>query len=179
MSNATRSKVCTRCLLDKDPSEFGRDARMRDGFFSYCRGCASAGRAAWRAANRDRERETRSAWLAANPDYYKDWNGRNAHRNREYSKRYAEAHPEVNAEQSRRRRARERGAAVGDVDVDVLWTGLCALCAEVVDRNLSWPDPMSKSLDHIVPLARGGAHAQDNLQWAHLVCNMRKGARVA
>lgn len=37
---------------------------------------------------------------------------------------------------------------------------------------------MSKSLDHIVPLAKGGTHEQSNLQWTHLVENLQKGASV-
>lgn len=55
----------------------------------------------------------------------------------------------------------------------------CALCGEPVDFDLAYPDPFSKSLDHIRPLARGGFHTLLNCQLAHLVCNMSKGARVA
>lgn len=33
-------------------------------------------------------------------------------------------------------------------------------------------------MDHIVPLAKGGAMTIDNRQALHLVCNLRKGARV-
>lgn len=46
-----------------------------------------------------------------------------------------------------------------------------------MDKQLKWPNPMSKSVDHTVPISRGGTHEQTNLTWAHLVCNMRKGAR--
>ena len=31
---------------------------------------------------------------------------------------------------------------------------------------------------HIIPLALGGTHEAANLQWAHLICNIRKGARM-
>ena len=55
----------------------------------------------------------------------------------------------------------------------------CGICFEAVDRELSWPDPLSASLDHVVPLSRGGSHQLTNVQCAHLVCNVRKGARVA
>ena len=54
---------------------------------------------------------------------------------------------------------------------------VCGICLERVDRRLIWPDPMSPSLDHIVPLSRGGAHQLANVQCAHLSCNVRKGAR--
>jgi predicted nucleic acid-binding Zn ribbon protein len=56
------------------------------------------------------------------------------------------------------------------------WT--CQLCNELIDATLTWPDPGSASLDHIIPLAALGSHTYDNVQAAHLGCNIRKGARV-
>jgi len=53
----------------------------------------------------------------------------------------------------------------------------CQLCGDAVDRKLRWPDPMSASLDHIVPLSRGGVHIPSNTQCSHLVCNVRRGNR--
>lgn len=50
----------------------------------------------------------------------------------------------------------------------------CGLCSQPVDRDLAHPDPMSASLDHIVPLAKGGSHTRSNVQCAHLICNSRK-----
>lgn len=55
---------------------------------------------------------------------------------------------------------------------------VCGLCAKQIDPDLRHPDPMSPSIDHIVPLAAGGSDVPVNLQAAHLVCNTRKGARV-
>jgi 5-methylcytosine-specific restriction endonuclease McrA len=55
----------------------------------------------------------------------------------------------------------------------------CALCFEPVDFSLSWPDPFSQSLDHAIPISRGGPHILANCQLAHLRCNISKGARVA
>lgn len=54
--------------------------------------------------------------------------------------------------------------------------GLCGICREPVDRALEWPDPMSASVDHVLPFNRGGLHTWDNVQLAHLACNVRKGA---
>lgn len=56
---------------------------------------------------------------------------------------------------------------------------VCGICETAVDPALAWPDPMSVSLDHIVPLSLGGAHIRTNVRCTHLVCNVRKGARVA
>ena len=56
---------------------------------------------------------------------------------------------------------------------------VCQICHVTVDRGLSYPNPMSKSLDHVVPLSKGGDHSPGNVQLAHLVCNLRKGASLA
>ena len=53
------------------------------------------------------------------------------------------------------------------------------LCGRKINKELKYPHPMSVSLDHIMPLAKGGTHEWDNLQASHLRCNMSKGARVA
>lgn len=56
------------------------------------------------------------------------------------------------------------------------WT--CGICSDPVDPELKWPDPMSVSLDHVVPLAKGGSHTYANVQCAHLRCNLQKSDSV-
>lgn len=55
----------------------------------------------------------------------------------------------------------------------------CGICGRPVDFSLRYPDPMSKTVDHIIPINRGG-HPSDlsNLQLAHLACNLAKSDRV-
>lgn len=55
---------------------------------------------------------------------------------------------------------------------------LCQICTEEIDRSLVWPDRRSVSLDHIIPIARGGAHVRSNVQCAHLGCNSSKGSSL-
>lgn len=57
------------------------------------------------------------------------------------------------------------------------WT--CQICGEPIDPELTAPNPQSKTTDHIVPLTKGGAHSIENLQAAHLGCNISKGAKYA
>lgn len=58
-------------------------------------------------------------------------------------------------------------------------TDVCALCGKPVDKRLKYPHPMCATIDHIIPIAKGG-HPSDieNLQLAHLICNQLKGARL-
>lgn len=54
---------------------------------------------------------------------------------------------------------------------------LCQLCQQPIDPDLRWPDPGSASLDHVVPISRGGEHSYRNVWAAHLDCNCSKGSR--
>ena len=54
---------------------------------------------------------------------------------------------------------------------------LCGICCKPVDRTLLYPDRRSASLDHVIPLSRGGSHALGNVQCSHLDCNRQKGYR--
>jgi len=82
-----------------------------------------------------------------------------------------------------RRRAREQGSASGSraflADVLERDGSSCSLCGESVDLSLTWPDQLSKSIDHVVPLSKGGSHDLSNCRLAHLGCNVRKGNRAA
>ncbi|WP_394334327.1 HNH endonuclease [Mycobacteroides abscessus] len=53
---------------------------------------------------------------------------------------------------------------------------MCGLCGKRVIRELTYPDPMSASIDHIIPMSAGGPHEPANVQCAHLACNMLKGS---
>lgn len=80
-----------------------------------------------------------------------------------------------------RRRAQKRAVPVesfrhGDVYERDGW--VCQLCTRPVEASVSYPDPMSASLDHVVPLSIGGHHVWDNVQLAHLDCNNKKQAQV-
>lgn len=84
--------------------------------------------------------------------------------------------------QYHKRRAQKRGTQVEDLrPIDIyerdIW--LCGLCVTPVDPDSAWPDPMSPSLDHIIPLSKGGTHTYENVQLAHLTCNVSKGNRIA
>lgn len=55
---------------------------------------------------------------------------------------------------------------------------VCALCHLPVDPAKAWPDPTYGSIDHRVPLAKGGSITEENLQLAHLFCNLQKGTKI-
>jgi hypothetical protein len=78
---------------------------------------------------------------------------------------------------SHRTRARRHGGQYQPIDRQAVFDRdewRCGICKQPVDKALEWPDPMSVSLDHIVPMSRSGDHPYENVQCAHLVCNQTK-----
>jgi 5-methylcytosine-specific restriction endonuclease McrA len=56
---------------------------------------------------------------------------------------------------------------------------ICGICGKPVDKTLKSPHPMSATVDHIIPLDKGG-HPSDlsNLQLAHRCCNREKSNKL-
>lgn len=73
-----------------------------------------------------------------------------------------------------------------DITLEALYrrdSGVCYLCGGLCD----WDDRDKEkntvgasypSIDHIIPIARGGLHAWNNVRLAHFKCNQEKGADV-
>lgn len=56
---------------------------------------------------------------------------------------------------------------------------VCAICGKPVDKSIKYPDPMSPTVDHIIPVSKGGdPTALENLQLAHRYCNRQKSDKI-
>lgn len=80
------------------------------------------------------------------------------------------AHPLEHQEKDNRRRAAKRQAFVEKVDLKAVYErdkGRCGICLKKMVLR-------GATLDHILPLAKGGEHSYRNIQLAHRSCNSRK-----
>jgi len=55
---------------------------------------------------------------------------------------------------------------------------VCHICNAPIDIALSGRHQMGLTIDHVIPLARGGSHTLGNLKPAHRVCNQRKSSTL-
>lgn len=93
-----------------------------------------------------------------------------------------EWHADRRREHKQRRRARERNAYRAPVSRTAIYARdnyTCQLCAQPIDMEARAPHPLSPSIDHVRPLARGGTHEPCNVQAAHFLCNALKSDQWA
>lgn len=140
-----------------------------------------------RAFNAERMRKWQRDYQAEHGQWYTSHRHGEAQRaygrrRREERGHWRQLYPAAAAAYDARRRMRVEQASQGEpvVPAEVHardgWT--CRLCGGPIDPEVAWPDPMSASVDHVVPLALGGAHSMANVQSAHLGCNSRKCNKI-
>lgn len=54
----------------------------------------------------------------------------------------------------------------------------CAICGESIDIALPRTSKQGATIDHRIPLSKGGSDELDNLQLAHWICNNRKADKI-
>lgn len=144
-----------------------------------CKSCRSAYDKTYYMQHKERVLATNARWAKAHPENMKacDKRYREAHPKRQTvrQRRWRKANPQkAKAKACRaasRRRARLAGALLGHIDRQAIFKAdgyRCVYCGSV--KNLT--------LDHIVPLAKGGADIQENMVTACRHCNASKGAKV-
>ncbi|MCQ2530295.1 MAG: HNH endonuclease [Lachnospiraceae bacterium] len=56
---------------------------------------------------------------------------------------------------------------------------VCGICGQPVDFSYTYPHPLSPTVDHIIPVSKGGhPSALENLQLAHRWCNRQKSNKL-
>ena len=74
-----------------------------------------------------------------------------------------------------------RNAFVEQVEHSVVFESynyICQMCGIVCDKDAIWPASNFPSLDHIIPLSKGGEHSYKNTQCLCLGCNQSKGVKI-
>lgn len=199
-----KSKQCAACGKAKPKDQFYRDRRKSDGLHSSCKICHNARTNRYAAANREKVRAMNKAHYAKNKDkllirhaqyreenrekrreiclrwYYENkeqaraisraWSAANREKGREKTARYRERYPERIKAQNRRSRRHRKSLDPLDSTAceytEVLLNDRCGFCSKPVQH-----------IDHIEPIARGGANAWNNLAGLCAFCNGSKHAR--
>lgn len=134
----------------------------------------------YREVNADKIKEAFRSWRATNPERVRElhraWNEANPERVSANRKTWKAANPEKFKIYNHEKKARKRNATIEKFLVSEIYNRdgwVCQLCHKKVNKKLRHPNPLSASLDHIIPLSKGGEHSRQNTHLAHLICNVR------
>lgn len=200
------SKRCRTCREDQAVEDFNRDRSRPDGYSNQCRECRRIETRQRNAANPEQNRNRVKAWQRANPDKHnaksRAWAKKNPERRKQITrdsakrrywadpetarkkgvvlaKRFRTTNPEafkaIAFRAKTKRRAQELGSETGPVNYWRITRRdrmVCHICRKKVQSKAEL------EFDHVIPLAKGGAHVEANIAVSHRKCNRQKAAKV-
>lgn len=161
-------KKCSRCGIEKPYDAFHKDSSRKDGLCRYCKECKrNIDRKTYcknpkAKIEKSTENARKNGWLFVskpyNPKYYSSDVSRKKKRARDLNRRALQKSAD--------------GKITKDVIDEVLakYDGKCAYCGIKCDS--------SYTIDHRVPLSRGGSNKIENLALACRTCNCKKNDKT-
>lgn len=175
-------KTCSICH-EEYPATTEYFYKDRTALRNWCKRCERARVKQYRDKNPEAVKATWHRWYVKNKERHTEnnrrWESENPDRVRELKNRYNKT---PNGQENRRKQSHlcrvrkyettfEEFSSIEIFERDG-WR--CSICGKKVNRRFKWPNQMSASLDHIIPLSKGGTHTRDNVCCAHLQCNQLK-----
>lgn len=159
------TKTCGRCKVELPLDSFHKRSASKDGLAHRCKSCSHEVYTEWRKANPEKARANsyrQTAKLKAkNPNYHAEWEARN----------YATPEGRARVIANKNRRRARLMEATGEVTAEefaelcLLYEGKCLACGR---------DDIRMTMDHVVPLSKGGSNTIDNIQPLCMPCNSKK-----
>jgi len=173
-------KTCTKCKVSKPLDQYHNAKKVKsDGKVSVCKSCQSEYHRIWQEKNKEKRRAKARQDYAADLEKSRanrrkrvqDWRKRNPDKVLADAKAHRLAHPEAKRKYQAVRRVRKLGNGVYQIlpkEINRLLLSPCTHCG--LRENIT--------LDHIIPISRGGRHSVGNLQPLCKPCNSSKNSKT-
>ena len=172
-------KPCAKCEVIKSLSDYHKNKNRKDGVTTICKPCAIIKSSEWQKANKDRVNAVCRKNYAKNLDKsradrrerVKRWYNNNPEKGRAATRAWSVAHPEAKRLSENKRRAIKLGNGIYVIlpkEINKLLSSNCVNCGA----------SESITLDHIIPISRGGRHSIGNLQSLCQSCNSSKNSKL-
>jgi len=168
-------KTCRKCNKEKPAKEFDVNPRVSSGYYSTCQECRRATANAWKRANKDRIREYEEKNRDHLRELRREWHIRNhdrflATRRKHYRTPKARLYGLLRMHE--RRVAKDGKVTPDQVRELKARQKKCYYCKRLFN------DTLKSTLDHVIPLNKGGQHDISNIVLACKSCNSKKGDRL-
>lgn len=163
-------KVCSKCGIEKPLDDFHNDPRKQGRKRPRCKECLCAQRRTYGVKNRERETEWRRKWYAENRE-------RCIERHRPAKQKWAKENRDKVLACSKvvKSKRRARGL-VGRLNTTAFKNWLSAQLMNCVWCAANCSDKYH--IDHVIPLAKGGAHDLTNFAISCPSCNLSKADKM-
>lgn len=183
-------KICSTCDEEKDISSFTTKASTEDGLNTQCKACVKEYSRKYYKKNQTKCLERNRSFLKLNPEYHSEYYVENKEeilkKNTTYNKKnrdrintnagtWRKKNPNKVSSYLNKRRTRKQGNGgsynVGEWQRLKEETGNICLCCGISGNEVTL------TVDHVIPISRGGRNCVENLQPLCQSCNSSKGTK--
>lgn len=175
MDKVAKRKRCTKCKKRLSVDKFSKDKLRKDGLCFWCKICTKDYDKQYYKNNLQRFRKRELHWN-------KTEEGRAA--KRKHSKTDKGKASSIRARHTRRARVAGANTKIKPATSRQIVTlfksaRMCPLCNNSEGSFVENDSRLRKTIDHILPISKGGGNNIENFQVVHLCCNSSKGNKVA
>lgn len=83
---------------------------------------------------------------------------------------------------ARTKRAKSNGKYDSSITLEKLFKrdkGECYICGKKLNPDTYYNDPLAPTIEHVIPIIKGGTHTWDNVRLACRACNNAKGTKLS
>ena len=177
-----RVKTCKKCGVEHPATTefFTPSKRLPSGLDIYCRPCRKEYARAWYASHREQQVARSARWNKENAEKLNATKraryAKHPEKERAYMRAYRKAHPDLYKSADALKCAKRR-SAINNTPNLLTAEQFAQLRKAAKGRCYYCKTKATLTLDHVVPLARGGHHSADNVVFACKPCNSSKWAR--
>jgi 5-methylcytosine-specific restriction endonuclease McrA len=172
------TRTCTKCQQRLPKKEFHKDKTASGGLRAKCKKCRTDHVKGWYADNRERQATRELVRRRSNPDKYAEKESQRYKRDK--SKRLILATEHAHLRKARKKKTKtERG--ISKKSLMKKYGTKCHYCGKEMDFSNAEGRKFNRNMatiEHIIPLAKGGEHTFANTVLACRHCNLSKNAKT-
>jgi hypothetical protein len=178
ITHSDGTRTCSQCNQRLPISEFHKDKNATDGYRSKCKKCRISNVQSWYSDNRERQSTREKIRRRSNPEKYAEKEALRYEKDKD--KRLLLATEHSHLRKARKKKVRtERG--ISKLSLKKIFGTKCYYCGIEMDFSTGSGRKFNRSMatiEHLIPLAKGGEHTFENTVLACRHCNISKNSKT-